>query len=162
MNRIKTAVLPLAFAVTALVPLGLSGPAQASTTDSGCTVTPVRPVFAGTFTLGGVPYVDYEIIVTCGVGLVAETYQERLESDLQNVEGDPVDDFIGSSSHTFDFTAAGGTQSVNVRRSLPTTGPATEGPAEELYQSLKFRVTSGPVTSNWTTPELTPARAIFH
>jgi hypothetical protein len=155
-------VFPLALAAVALASLGLTGTAQASTTSSGCTVTPGVPIWAGNLPPAGLSYVDYNIEVTCAVGLVVETYQERWESDLLAVEGDPVDDFIGSSSNTFDFTAAAGTQSVNVRRSLPTTGPASEGPAEEMYQKLKFRVTSGPVTSQWTTPELTQARAIFH
>lgn len=160
MNRIKTAGLPIAFAAAALAPLLVAGPAQASTTFSGCTVTPGTPEFSGLFNAGGVKYIDYKITVTCDAGLVAETDQRRQEQDLQSREGDPVDDFIGSSAHTWDFTAGAGTKSLKVRRTIPSTGPAAEGSTEELYQMLRFRVTSGPVTSTWTGYELTPARSI--
>lgn len=117
-------------------------------------------MFSGLFSLGGVKYIDYKITVTCDAGLVAETDQQRWEQDLLSREGDPVDDFLGSSAHTWDFTAGAGTKSVKVRRTIPTTGPATEGSTEELFQALRFRVTSGPVTSAWTAYELTPPRSV--
>lgn len=161
MNRIRTGLLPLALAVAVLGPLALAAPAQASTTSNGCTVTPGRPVFSGLFNVNGLPLVDYPITVSCGIGLIAETEQTRAEQDTQAREGDTVDDITGVSSNFFDFTAAGGIQTLNVRRVLVITGPATEGFEEEVYQSLRFRVSSGPVTSQFTSPELTLPRTIF-
>lgn len=162
MKRTRVAALALTAAAVAAASLGLAGPAQATTTAHGCTMTPSRPVFAGTFTAAGIPNVNYVITISCALGLTVEVQTDLMEQDLVAVEGDAVDDFVGSASRTLDFTTSAAAQVITITRALPTTGPATEGPAEELYQSARFRSTSGPVTSNWTTRELTQVRAIFH
>ncbi len=161
MIRIRTVVLSLTAVAAGLVPLGLAAPAQAAASN-GCTVTPGRPVFAGDFTVNGLPNVIYPITVTCSVGLIVDTEQTRAEQDTQAREGDTVDDITGVSLNHFDFTAAGGTRTVNVKRALVITGPATEGFDEEVYQSLRFTVSSGPVTSPWTAPELSLPRTIYY
>ena len=159
MNRIARGAIA-ASTVAVLAPLALAVPAQASTTSNGCTVTPGVPYYPNVDTTGNVPYVDRKITVTCAVGLVAETDSELMEQDTQAREGDPVDDFIGEYASTFDFTAGAGTKTVILRRALPTT--PNEGLAEEMYQRLRFRVTSGVVTSPWTAFELTAPKSINH
>ena len=67
------------------------------------------------------------------------------------------EDRIGSATTTRNFGAAGGATVVDVRGVLPHTDTDFD---EEVYHSVKFRVTSGPVTGGWTTPELTQATTI--
>ena len=98
MNCITRAVLAVAIG-SVLSPLALTAPAQASTTQDGCTVTPEIPVFEGEFTSTAVPYVVYRINVTCPTGVTVETEQYRMESDTLAVEGEALDDETGFSAH---------------------------------------------------------------
>ena len=163
MNTSRAFVRPVAIATIALVaPLLMVSSGEAATTDSGCTVAPKRPKFTGDTTGGNVPIIEYKSTVTCDAGLVLNLEGKILESDQLAIEGDAPDDLTGTFSRTLDFTAGAGTQTVTVRRPLPNTGPASEGPREEMYQSVRFNVTSGPVTSQLTDWELTQARSIHH
>ena len=163
MNTSRAFVRPAAIAAIAMVaPLLLVSTGEAATTDSGCTVAPKRPRFTGDFTGGNVPIVEYKSTVTCDAGLVIDIEGEILESDLVAVEGDGPDDLTGTFTRQLDFTAGAGTETVKVRRPLPNTGPASEGVREEMYQAVRFQVTSGPVTSSFTDWELTQTRSIHH
>jgi len=160
MKRTRISALALTAAAVALASLGLASPAQATTTANGCTMTPSRPVFAGTFTPGGVKNVNYVITINCDLGLTVEVESDLWEQDLVAREGDPNDDFLATVTRNRDFTLSAAAQVITITRAIPTTGPANEGTDEELYQSVRFRSTSGPVTSQWTTRELTQVRAI--
>lgn len=164
MSTSRPIARPLVFAAVLLTaPLFVAAtPVQASTTDSGCTVTPDRPVYSGVNDSSNRPYVDYRITATCEAGLTVEVKQVRMEQDQLSREGDPGDDTTGRFTKVFDFTNGAGTKSVKVRVLLANTGPANEGAIEEPYQKLKFSVTSGPVRSEFTPFELTDIRRIAH
>lgn len=160
MFTLRTLAAPLVL-VAAALPLLVATPVQADTTDSGCTVSPKKPRFDG-FDLGGNKQALYRITVTCDAGLVAEVHQVRMESDTLAREGETGEDTTGESTRTFDFTGGAGTQTWDLVRRVPNTGPASEGEVEEIYQKVEFNVTSGPVTSDDTPFELTDARSISH
>ena len=170
MNRTTTMkAAAIAVLTTAIVPLGMTSPAQASTTKDGCTVTPLAPYFAGTYTAGNVPEVIYPYEVTCSASSAAmsvQTKTETWEADLVgragDVDADGVnnadEDYIGTATTTRSFTKAGGTRTVNVKGVLPHTDTDAN---EEVYHKVKFRVTSGAVTGSWTAFELTPSTQIW-
>ncbi len=153
----------------AALPLGMGSPAQASTTRDGCTVTPLAPYFAGSYTAGNVPEVFYEYELTCGASSAAmsvEVKTQTWESDLSGRAGDvdangvnnADDEHIGNATTSRSFTKAGGTKTVKVKGVLPHTDTDAN---EEVYQKVKFRVTSGAVTGSWTAFELTSASQIW-
>jgi hypothetical protein len=145
----------------AMLPLLAVGPAHASTTDSGCTVTPQRPAYSGTNNAANIPIVNYKVTAQCTAGLSLHLEQVRMEQDTNAREGDPVDDQTGTFSKDFTFPN-GGTKHIKVQAPLPNTGPANEGPVEEVYHQVRFKVTdaTGTVTSPFTAYELTSTRSI--
>jgi len=156
----RAVVRPLAAVAAALiVPVLAAAPSGASTTDSGCTVTPKRPVFSGKYNGSNIPLIDYKAEVTCEAGLSIEVWMQRWEQDLVSREGEAPDDLTGVTVKTLEFTDAG-TKNIKVRKPLPNTGPAKEGAVEEVYSAVGFYVTSGPVTSDFTGYELTQVRSI--
>lgn len=168
MNSIRT-LAALAALSTLALPLGMATPAQASTTRDGCTVTPYAPVFAGTYTAGNVPEVNYVYEVTCAASTAAmsvEVKTETWESDLTGRPGDvdangvnnADDEKVGTATTSRSFTKAGGTKTVTVKGVLPHTDTDAN---EEVYQTVKFRVSSGSVTGSWTAWELTAATRIW-
>jgi hypothetical protein len=172
MNSITTPRRVTALGLTALaavaLPLAVAAPAQASTTRDGCTITPLAPEFRGTFTAANVPYVYYPYEVSCigsATGLSVEVETQTWEADLVGRAGDvdadgvnsPDEDRIGSASSTRGFGAGGGSTVVDVRGVLPHTDTDFD---EEVYHSVRFRVTSGPVTGGWTTREMTQATTV--
>ena len=160
MYKSRTVARSLAVVATAMVaPLVVAAPGNASTTDSGCTVSPKRPVFSGLNNGSNIPLIDYKAEVTCEAGLSIELWMQRWEQDLVTREGEAPDDLTGVTIKTLDFTDAD-TVTVRVRKPLPNTGPANEGAVEEVYSAVGFYVTSGPVTSDFTGYELTQVREI--
>jgi hypothetical protein len=149
-NKARAIVLAAAALLTGL----MATPAQASTTSNGCTVHPVTPFHNGDFTAGGIKRVAYEIDVTCVSGVSIEIQQERWEQDggLSN------DDFIGDSTLNNTFNSAGSITRT-ITANLPDTDDFTDL-YEEMYQRVRFRVTSGPVTSGWTSWESSGVRSI--
>ena len=136
MNRAKIALVTLAAA--AVVPITMAAPASAAT-SSGCTVTPLKPIFAG-FNSSGVKLVNYRISVSCTSNRTVSIQQRRYEEDgFLN-----PDDFLGATS----FNTSGVRTLSNVR-----TLVNTESGNEEVYQKVRFRVTSNGVTSPWTSYE---------
>lgn len=169
MNRTSMKAAAVAVLATALIPLGSSSPAQASTTKDGCTVTPLAPYFAGTYTAGNVPEVIYPYELTCApssaamsVQVKSQTWEADLAGRAGDVDADGVDnadeDYIGQVTTTKSFTKAGGTRRVNVKGVLPHTDTDAN---EEVYHKVKFRVTSGAVVGGWTNFELTSATRIW-
>lgn len=159
----RFATLLLALVAAAALPLAVAAPAQASTTKDGCTVTPLAPEFRGTFNAAAVPYVYYPYDVSCiasASGLSVEVRTETWEQDLDQRAGDvdangidnADEDRTGSATSTRAFGTGGGSTTVDVRGVLPHTDTDFN---EEVWQQVKFRVTSGPVTGGWSTFELT-------
>lgn len=160
MHISRTIARPLALTAGALmVPVLMASPGHATTTDSGCTVTPERPVYSGINNAANIPLVDYKITAHCDAGLTLHLEQVREEQDTNAREGDPIDDQTGTFAKDFTFPN-GGTKHIRVRVALPNTGPANEGAVEEVYQKVRFSVTNGPVTSPFTAYELTQTRSI--
>jgi hypothetical protein len=133
MNRAKIALVTLAAA--AAMPIALAAPASAAT-SSGCTVTPLKPIFAG-FNSTGVKLVNYRISVSCASNRTVSIEQRRYEED----DWPNPDDSLGTTT----FSTSGVRTLSNVR-----TLVNTESGNEEVYQKVRFRVTSGGVTSPWT------------
>lgn len=168
LNTSKLAAASFALVAAAALPLGLAESAQAATTKDGCTVTPLPPEFRQTFDPQNRPYVFYPYEVSCvgsASGLGVEVKTVTWEADRVGVAGDvdangvnnADEDRIGSATTNRSFNAAGGSKNVDVRGVLPHTDTDFD---EEVYHEVKFRVTSGPVTGNWSTPELTQATTI--
>lgn len=155
MSRRKHALAILAALASFALPLGIAGPAHATTTTSGCTVTPRTPEFHNDWTASGEKRIQYKVDVTCTAGRSITITQERWEEDWTS-----ADDFIGSTTLTNDFTAAGGT----VTRTVTATLPDADGwgdDNEEMYQRVQFTVSSNGVTSPVTSWDYSPTQT-FH
>jgi hypothetical protein len=143
-TRRSRRALAAALLATAL-PLVAVGTAQASTTSSGCTVSPLRPVFDH-FNASGVKVIRYNMTVSCDAGRTIEIEQHVHEADSIN-----ADDHITTSNRSRYF-ATTDTVTMWLENSLPDT----EIGDEEMYQRVSFRVTSNGVTSPWTAWEDSP------
>lgn len=145
MKFTRTAQLALT-AVAAAAPLALALPAQASTTSSLCTVTPWAPYFDH-IDSSGQKVINYGTTVYCESGRSIEIQDQRWDDD----SGDLVpskDDPHGITTYTIDFPGT----SVEYRsaaKDLPDSDPWGDD-NEEMYHSVRFRVTSNGVTSPWT------------
>ena len=167
-SRSKISTLSLAMVATAALSLGLATPTQADTTKDGCTVGPGAPEFRETFTAGAVPEVYYPVEVSCDAsasGLDVEVKIETWEQDLAGTTGDvdangvnnADEDRIGSGNATRSFGVGGGSTTIDFLGVLPHTDTDFD---EEVYQKVKFRVTSGPVTGRWTDLEFSTVSTI--
>jgi hypothetical protein len=162
MNNTLKIARPLAMAAGVLMlPLAAAVPAHATTTSDGCTVSPERPVYSGKNNGSNIPLIDYKVTATCDLGVTLHLSQVRMEQDTLAREGDAKDDQTGTFNHDFTFPN-GGTKHITVRVPLPNTGPASEGPTEEVYQKVSFSVTNGNTNSAPTPFELTQTRSIHH
>ncbi len=139
----------------AAMPLAVMSPAGATVTSSGCTVTPLAPEFHNQWTTGGDKRIQYKVNVTCSAGRTISITQERWEADTTS-----ADDFIGSSTLTNNFTAAGGTVTRTVTATLPDADPWGDD-NEEMYQRVRFTVSSNGVTSPVTVWDYSATRT-FH
>ena len=124
-----------AVAASAALSVAMASPASANT-SSGCTVTPLKPIFAG-FNSSGVKLVNYRISVSCTSGRTVSIDQQRYEED----PWPNGDHFLGSTS----FSTSGVTTLSNVRTLVDG-----ELGDEEVYHNVRFRVSSNGVTSPWT------------
>lgn len=146
-RRIVTTALA---AAAVALPLSIAAPmAHASTTSSGCTVSPLRPVFDHINSAGD-KVLNYRVTATCNANRTVTIEQDRMEED-----GWPnPDDLIGESTLSRTFSVYG-SYTFNVLRTLPDT----ELGEEEMYQKVRFRVTSNGVTSAWTGNENSPVQS---
>ena len=131
----RAAKVGLALAAALAAPALAAIPAQAHT-SSGCTINPLTPTFAG-FNSSGTKLINYRVSVSCSAGRTAEVTQERWESD----SWPNPDDHLGTTT----FNTSGVTTLNNVRTLVDG-----ELGNEEVYQKIRFRVTSNGVTSPWT------------
>lgn len=138
-------------------------PAVADTSRGGCTVyKPAGPKADGVDGSNRV-MIKWIIDVKCDKGRSIHVHQERWEEDDNTGKG-RGDDYIWYSHFDRSFQDKGGTHRFTVRTRLPQTKDAGGGtePNEEMYQKVRFYVTSNGVTSSYTNFERGPASWIFH
>ena len=145
MSFSRKAALALTGLAALAMPLAVAGAASATTTSTGCTVTPLKPVFDHTNSSGD-KVIRYDTKVTCDAGRSIEILDERRDQDNFS-----LDDFEGSIiyNHRFDSAA---TVTESVQAVLPDADSLAEGEdKEEMYHSVGFQVTpdNGPAAS-WT------------
>lgn len=163
MNRIRKVAVAAGVAAASTVSLVIATPAEGATVSfQGCTVTNDAPYYAGFDNASNVPYVYYPLEVTCSAGLEIEVEMVRWEQDLAWREGPGYEDedYLSTSTYNWDFTGGAGTVSYRSQRTLPLTN--NEGIDEEIYDQVRFRVTSGTVTGPWTSHAFSPVSAIRH
>ena len=145
MSFSRKAALALTGLAALAMPLAVAGAASATTMSTGCTVTPLKPVFDHTNSSGD-KVIRYDTKVTCDAGRSIEILDERRDQDNFS-----LDDFEGSIiyNHRFDSAA---TVTESVQAVLPDADSLAEGEdKEEMYHSVGFQVTpdNGPAAS-WT------------
>jgi len=135
--------------VAAALPLAAAATASATTTASGCTVTPLTPVFDH-INSAGVKVIRYNITVTCDGGRTIDLVRHVHEQD----GGLNGDDHISTTVHNRHFSS---TDTVTMWAEVSL--PDTELGDEEMYQQEQFQVTSdNGVISAWTAWELSPVQ----
>lgn len=149
MSRIHGGLVTLLATAAALIaPAVLAAPAaHASTTESGCTVTPYKPVATGDTYPDGVKKIKYKVDITCDGGRTAHVTQQRKEQD--NLSGD---DLLGTTSWSVHFDSRS-TVTKSVTGPLPADGWAEGDNYAEPYQNTRFYVVDDgtpPVTSPTT------------
>lgn len=125
----------------AAVPVALAAPAQASTTNFNCTVTPLKPVFAG-FNSSGVKLVDYKIQVRCYSDRYINITQQRWEED----DWPNGDDHLGTSYFSRHLNYWSGPVTISNVRTLVNG----EVGNEEVYQQIRWQEGSNGVWSPYT------------
>ena len=144
MSFSRKAALALTGIAVLAMPLAVASAASAST-STGCTVTPLKPVFDHLNSSGN-KVIRYDTKVSCDAGRSIEILDERRDQDYYS-----LDDFEGSIiyNHRFDSAA---TVTESVQAVLPDADDWTEGAdKEEMYHAVGFQVTpdNGPAAP-WT------------
>ena len=151
----RKAVLALMTGVAAVaMPLAVAGSASASITASGCTVTPLKPVYDH-MNSSGQKVIKYETKVYCDAGRSIEIQDQTLEQDWTS-----ADDYYGTTIYNIRFDSAA-TVYKSVLKVLPDAD-AWGDDNEEMYHAVGFQVTSdNGVVSAWTSWENSPV-VTFH
>ena len=154
MSFSRKVVLALTGVAALAMPLAVAGSASASTTASGCTVTPLKPVYDH-MNSSGQKVIKYETKVYCDAGRSIEIQDERLEQDNWS-----ADDYYGTTIYNIRFNGAA-TEYKSVLQVLPDAD-AWGDDNEEMYHAVRFQVTSdNGVVSAWTPWENSP-EVTFH
>jgi len=152
LSNVRKFAISGAAAVAVALPLAMvSAPAQAATTLSGCTVTPLRPVVVGQ--VGGVPQVKFSTRVQCAKDRIIEIRDQRYEADAP--AGVAGDDSYGNTRYLRTFDAQ--RTIVVSKKDLVTS---TENSNEEVYHRVSFRVATINGVSAWTNFENSPERSV--
>ena len=134
MSFSRKAALALTGLAALAMPLAVAGAASAST-STGCTVTPLKPVFDH-LNSSGDKVIRYDTKVSCNAGRSIEILDERRDQDNFS-----LDDFEGSKVYDLRFDSAD-TVTESVQAVLPDADDWTEGAnTEEMYHSVGFQVT---------------------
>jgi hypothetical protein len=139
-----------AMALALPLALGTAQPATASTTTSGCTVTPLRPVAQTWIDVNQhiETRIKYSTEIRCPSNRIVKIQDQRYERD--DPAGIAGDDYQGQTVATRTF-AAGATVTVDAWRRLVELD--TEAGSEELYHRARFKVVTIDGTSEWTAYE---------
>jgi hypothetical protein len=130
-------------AIAAAAPLALALPAQASTTSGLCTVTPWAPAFDH-LDSSGQKVIKYATTVYCQSGRSIEIQDQRWDDDTWDLVPS-ADDPHGITTYTITFNSTA-TEYKSASKALPDSD-AWGDDNEEMYHSVRFRVTSNGVTS---------------
>jgi len=150
----RKALLALTGFAALAMPLAVAGSASASTTASGCTVTPLKPVYDH-MNSSGQKVINYQTKVYCDAGRSIQIKDERLDQDWTS-----ADDPEGTTTYNIRFNNAV-TMYESVQKVLPDAD-AWGDDNEELYHAVTFQVTSdNGVVSAWTSWENSP-EVTFH
>jgi len=147
MSFSRKAPLALTGLAALAMPLAVAGAASATPTSTGCTVTPLKPVFDH-LNSSGDKVIRYDTKVYCDAGRSIEILDERRDQDNFS-----LDDFEGSIIYNLRFDSAA-TVTKSVLAVLPDADTWAEGADnEEMYHSVGFQVTpdNGPAApwTNW-------------
>ena len=144
MSFSRKALLALAGIVALAMPLAVAGAASAAT-STGCTVTPLKPVFDH-LNSSGDKVIRYDTKVYCDAGRSIEIQDERLEQDWTS-----ADDYYGTTIYNISFDTAA-TVYKSVLKVLPDADSLAEGEdSEEMYHAVGFQVTEdNGYVSPWT------------
>jgi hypothetical protein len=144
--RRKLALLSAVSLGLAAIPIGLAAPAQAAESTRVCTVTAVKPAFAG-HNSSGVKKVDYPIKVSCSKDRLLNIVQTRWEDD--NPWTPPFDgnDYQGKSTWTNLRVAAGTTVTLPSVHLLQNTEPGNE----EVFHKVTYQEGIGGLWTGWAT-----------
>jgi hypothetical protein len=154
MSFSRKALLALTGIAALAMPLAVAGSASASTTSSGCTVTPLKPVFDHTNSSGD-KVIKYETKVYCDAGRSIEIQDERLDQDWTS-----ADDYYGTTIYNISFDNAA-TVYKSVLKVLPDAD-AWGDDNEEMYHAVGFQVTEdNGYVAPWTSWENSPM-VTFH
>jgi hypothetical protein len=149
MSFSRKAVLTLTGIAALAMPLAVAGSASASTTSTGCTVTPLKPVFDHTNSSGN-KVIKYETKVYCDAGRSIEIQDERLDQDWTS-----ADDYYGTTIYNISFDNAA-TVYKSVLKVLPDAD-AWGDDNEEMYHAVGFQVTEdNGYVAPWTNWENSP------
>ena len=153
MSFSRKAALALTGIAAMAMPLAVAGSASAAT-NSGCTVTPLKPVFDHLNSSGN-KVIKYETKVYCDAGRSVKIQDERLEQDSTS-----ADDYYGTTIYNIKFNSAS-TVYKSVLKVLPDAD-AWGDDNEEMYHATGFQVTSdNGVVSKWTNWQNSPV-VTFH
>jgi hypothetical protein len=154
MSFSRKALLALTGIAALAMPLAVAGSASAATTSTGCTVTPLKPVFDHTNSSGN-KVIKYETKVYCDAGRSIEIQDERLDQDWTS-----ADDYYGTTIYNISFDNAA-TVYKSVLKVLPDAD-AWGDDNEEMYHAVGFQVTEdNGYVAPWTSWEDSPV-AQFH
>jgi hypothetical protein len=154
MSFSRKALLALTGIAALAMPLAVAGSASASTTSTGCTVTPLKPVFDHTNSSGN-KVIKYETKVYCDAGRSIEIQDERLDQDWTS-----ADDYYGTTIYNISFDNAA-TVYKSVLKVLPDAD-AWGDDNEEMYHAVGFQVTEdNGYVAPWTSWENSPM-VTFH
>lgn len=154
MSFSRKALLALTGIAALAMPLAVAGSASASTTSTGCTVTPLKPVFDHTNSSGD-KVIKYETKVYCDAGRSIEIQDERLDQDWTS-----ADDYYGTTIYNISFDNAA-TVYKSVLKVLPDAD-AWGDDNEEMYHAVGFQVTEdNGYVAPWTSWENSPM-VTFH
>jgi hypothetical protein len=151
-------------AATLLAPVALATPAEAATTKDGCIVTSGRPFHAG-LDRNGAAVIRRSLTLTCDPGRSVAFESRLVEQDLAGRPGDgnPNEDLIVTTKRTvssFLTATVRTTQTVTLGRVVPRPVPDETDTIAELYQTVRFRVTSNGVQGSASALEFSGVRNV--
>ncbi|NKX55804.1 hypothetical protein [Arthrobacter mobilis] len=144
-RRSKIALAAALGLAAVAVPATAAAPAQAASTQYACSVTPLKPIYAG-HNQSGTMLVNYRVYVYCYQGRYLNIQQQRWEDDDSWTPPFDGNDYLGGTNWTNVYVSAGGAVTLNNVRTLVNT----EAGNEEVFQRTRFQEGYSGIWSAWT------------
>lgn len=144
-RRSKFAVAAALGLSAVAVPAAVAAPAQAAVTQYACTVTPLKPIFAG-HNQSGTMLVNYRVYVYCSQDRWLNVQQQRWEDDDSWTPPFDGNDYLGGTNWTNVYVGAGRSVTLNNVRTLVNT----EAGNEEVFQRTRHQEGASGIWSPWT------------